>query len=498
MPDFTPKPRPGNDSANDRLIYPKGRTLRTLNLIMAGLLIASTGQLAAAPSKAPPRPAAKAGAKPAAKPAAPKPAALPDTPEAAELRRAFHFAFPIYEMMRTRTMQLDRAAAAGLPNGVNFVLPRLTLTGAADRDVTTPNNDTLYGSVWLDLAGGPVTLDIPPLPGRYHSAALMSLQTDNTAILGTRTGGQGGRYTIVGPGFSGPTPPGTELIRSATNDAWLLIRVLVDGPKDREAAAKALQGFTLTDADGNTAPVATLRAPASPDGKTFLAVVNEALARSAADPALAAKAAQFAGAGIGAQPSPENIAQWTKYLPALRAELKSGLAGAGEVIQGWSYPGYAIGDVGADDALRAKIALGGLAALPRVEAIYLTATADRDGNALDGSKAWRVNLPPNLPVGAFWSLTMYEQDSAGRLFFVPNSLNRYSVGSRSPELRSNRDGSYEIFIQPTAPTGERIVNWLPSPAKGKFTLVWRAYLPRAPLLDGSFRLPPVEAGELIE
>jgi hypothetical protein len=326
----------------------------------------------------------------------------------------------------------------------------------------------------------------------------MSLQTDNTAILGTRTGGQGGRYTIVGPGYAGPTPPGTELIRSATNDAWLLIRVLVDGPRDLDAAAKALQGFTIKADDGNTAPVPTMRAPATPDGKTFLAVVNEALARSAANTTLAGKAAPFAAQGIGVDPSPEALAMWTKYLPALRAELKSGLGGAGEIVQGWSYPGMGIGDFGDDDALRAKIALGGLAALPRVEAIYLTANADKDGNKLDGSKAWRVNLPPNLPVGAFWSLTMYEQDASGRLFFVPNSLNRYSVGNRSPQLRSNRDGSYEIFIQPTAPSGERIVNWLPSPAKGNFTLVWRAYLPRAPLLDGSFRLPPVESGELIE
>jgi hypothetical protein len=471
--------------------------MRTFNLAMAALMLASGSGLAAAPAKPAPKATAKPAAKPAPKPAA-KPVALPDTPEAAELRRAFHFAFPIYEIMRTRTMQLDRAAAAGLPNGVNFVLPRLTLAGPADRDVTTPNNDTLYGSVWLDLAGGPVTLDVPPLPGRYHSAALMSLQTDNTAILGTRTGGQGGRYTIVGPGFSGPTPPGTELIRSATNDAWLLIRVLVDGPKDVEAAGKALQGFTITAADGNTAPVPTLRAPATPDGKTFLAVVNEALARSAANPTLATRAAQFAGQGIGAETSPEAVAMWTKYLPALRAELKSGLTGAGDLVQGWSYPGMGIGDFGEDDLLRARIALGGLAALPRVEAIYLTANTDAQGNKLDGSKAWRVNLPPNLPVGAFWSLTMYEQDAAGRLFFVPNSLNRFSVGNRSPQLRSNRDGSYEIFIQPTAPSGERIVNWLPSPAKGNFTLVWRAYLPRAPLLDGSFRLPPVESGELIE
>lgn len=478
--------------------------MRTLNLMMTALLLSSATGLFAAPAKPPARPATKAAtkapAKPAAKPAAaaPKLAPLPDTPEIAELRRAFRFAFPIYEVMRTRSVQLGRAAAAGLPNGVNFVLPKVTLANASDRDVTTPNNDTLYGSVWLDLAGGPVILDVPPLPGRYHSAALMSLTTDNTAILGTRTGGQGGRYALVGPGFAGPAPAGTELVRSATNDAWLLIRVLVDGPDDLEKARKALQDFTIKAADGNIVPVPTMVAPANPDGKTFVAVVNEALARSAANTSLAGRAAPFAANGIGAEATPEAAAMWSKYLPALRAELKGGLGDIGNIVQGWSYPGMGIGDAGDDDDLRAKVALGGLAALPRIEAMYLTAKTDKDGNPLDGAKPWRVNLPANLPVGAFWSLTMYEQDKDGRLFFVPNVLNRFSVGNRSPQLRANRDGSYEIFIQPTKPSGERVVNWLPSPAQGKFTLVFRAYLPRAPFLDGSFRLPPVEAGELIE
>jgi hypothetical protein len=101
-----------------------------------------------------------------------------------------------------------------------------------------------------------------------------------------------------------------------------------------------------------------------------------------------------------------------------------------------------------------------------------------------------------MPIGAFWSLTMYEQTPDGRLFFVPNELNRYAIGDRSFHLRPERDGSYEIFVQNAMPQGERVVNWLPAP-KGKFVLVFRAYLPREQMLDGSFRLPPVEEGEVI-
>ena len=474
--------------------------MRHINLIMAALLLSGSVTSIAAPArktakKVATRPVAKAVAAPA------KIAPLPDTAEVAELRRAFHFAFPIYEIMRTRALHLGKASAAGLPNAVNFILPRATLADATSREVTTPNNDTLYGSLWLDLAAGPVTVTVPPLAGRYNSAALYSLTSDVSAILGSRSGGNGGRYAIVGPGYNGPVPAGTETIRSATNDAWLLVRVLVKSPEDVAAAADALGGFDVGTETGRADPVATIAAvPMAPDARTFLAVVNEALARSSANASLAARANVFAALGIGSDwdgLSPETRAFWARSLPALRAELKNGLADAGDVVGGWSYPKFAIGDYGDDDTLRARIALGGLGALPRVEAMYLSARTDKDGAALDGSKAYTVTIPRGVPTGAFWSLAMYQQEPDGRLFFVPNGLNRFAVGDQSPQLRSNRDGSYEIFVQATPPGGERVVNWLPAP-KGKFVLVFRGYLPRAPFLDGSFRLPPVVTSEMIE
>ncbi len=434
-------------------------------------------------------------------PAAPKLAPLPDTPEIAELRRAFDFAFPIYEVMRTRDALLARVRnAAGIPNAVNMLFPRTTLADETAREITTPNNDTLYSTGFLDLAGGPVLLTVPALPGRYHSAALMSLTTDNTAILGTRTGGNGGTWLIAGPGWKGTPPSGAELVRSATNDAWLLVRVLVNGPDDLAAASTAVAGFRLEPAPGRTDAVPTaVAASMTPDAKTFLAVVNEAVARSSANTALVARAQGFAAQGIGndwATLSPDVRAMWTKYLPSLRAELKGGLAQSGDVVQGWSYPGAQIGDYGDNDRLRALVALGGLAALPRVEAMYLSARADKDGAPLTGAKSYRVHIPGRLPVGAFWSLTMYQVEPDGRLFFVPNELKRFAVGDRSKHLRPERDGSYEIFVQAPKPGGERVVNWLPAP-KGGFALVFRGYLPRAEFLDGSFRLPPVVVDEMI-
>ncbi|MBV8971033.1 MAG: DUF1254 domain-containing protein [Sphingomonadaceae bacterium] len=459
------------------------------------------GSAAAAPADpAPPPAVSPAPAAPAATaPAGPAPAD-PVAPAAqadkrADLRAAYAFALPVYEMMRTRQLQVSKVEAMGAP-GVNHLYARTALADATTRDVTTPNNDTLYSSAWLDLAGGPVILDTPAIPGRYHSAALMDLYTDNVAIVGTRGGGRGGRYLIAGPGWTGTPPPQTTVLRSPTNDAWLLVRVLVNGPDDLAAATGLIRGFSLSVTDSHAPPVPVRSVPtAIPDAATFLAVVDEALARNP----LPDRARAFAALNLapGAPASPETIARWDAALPALRAEVKGGLAETGTTVDGWTYPGEGIGQYGdRDDAARACVALGGLGALPRTEAVYLTAKADAAGAPLTGAKAYTVHLPPKLPVGAFWSLTMYEQDAGGRLFFVDTPSKRFAVGDRTPELRPNADGSYDIFVQPAAPSGERVVNWLPSP-KGRFVLIFRAYLPGPAFLNGSFRLPPVAASEVI-
>ncbi|WP_310497138.1 DUF1254 domain-containing protein [Sandarakinorhabdus sp.] len=472
--------------------------MRILGMILLALGWSTAMPVVAAPAKPPAKLAAKGPLRPLAKaPAKPAaPTTLPDTPQVQAVRRAFRFAFPIYEIMRTRGLQLGRAEAAGFSNAVNALLPRLTLADATTREITTPNNDTLYASAWLDLSQGPVVFSVPALPGRYNSAALMTVTSDVVAVLGTRTAPQGGRYAIVGPGYTGPAPSGTELVRSPTNQAWLLVRVVVNGKDDIPAASQAILSYTM--AGPGAVPPFALATPPAPDGKAFLSVVNAVIAASGSSD-LQAKLMGIADTGLGRDwdaLTPDAQALWNRAIPIMTRELRGGLADIGGTVDGWSYPPFNIAEYGDDDDLRAKVALGGLAALPRVEAVYLSARSDATGAALDGSKSWRVRIPAGLPLQAFWSLTMYQQEADGRLFFVPNPLDRFAVGDRSRHLRPDRDGSTEIFVQAQKPSGERVVNWLPAPG-GKFVLVFRAYLPKAPLLDGSFRLPPVIEGEMI-
>jgi hypothetical protein len=91
------------------------------------------------------------------------------------------------------------------------------------------------------------------------------------------------------------------------------------------------------------------------------------------------------------------------------------------------------------------------------------------------------------PVNGFWSLTLYNEHH----FFEPNSLGRYSLGTKSRALRRGSDGSLTIYVQAEPPPEAQRENWLPAPRTGAFALYIRAYWPKAAVLDGSWTPPPV-------
>jgi len=120
------------------------------------------------------------------------------------------------------------------------------------------------------------------------------------------------------------------------------------------------------------------------------------------------------------------------------------------------------------------------------EALYWWANPDGAGRALSGAHDYTLHFAPGglPPNEAFWSLTMGDAKN----HYVPNPLERYSVGDRSG-LVPNADGSLDIYLQRTAPAGHE-PNWLPAPS-GKFILWLRVYIPGAAILDGRYAVPPV-------
>lgn len=411
----------------------------------------------------------------------------------AAIRAAFYYAYPLYEFARTE-QTLGRSL--GGPGVLNTVTRRAQLSGPQSRNVTAPNNDTIYASSFLELSGGPVEIVAPSIPDRYFSIAFMDAFTDNFAYIGTRaTKGKGGRFWIVGPQWRGRAPAGVRVLRSSTNDVWMLARVLVEGPDDLAAATALLEQIQVTVpggqriARGFTVPATT----GVPEAANFLGVVTEILRRSPGGLGETARAARFRTLGIGAEsPSPALLAKWSAFLPKGYQDLREGFLFRDLVVGGWTYQPRGVGEFGRNDRLRALIALGGIAALGEKEAMYFHANFDGAGARLTGENAYQWRVPPGgVPAKAFWSLTMYDPQPDGRYFLVENPINRYSIGDRTPGLVHEPDGSLIIPIQHERPNGRLAPNWLPAP-KGPIRLALRAYLPKPELLARKWRVPALE------
>ena len=108
------------------------------------------------------------------------------------------------------------------------------LANASMTDVVSPNFDTLYCFIHLDLNKEPVVLVVPPVPAdRYYTFEFVDAYTNVFDYLGTRaTGSNGGTYLIAGPDWNGQVPEGITKIWSPTNLAWIINHILVKGPSD--------------------------------------------------------------------------------------------------------------------------------------------------------------------------------------------------------------------------------------------------------------------------
>ncbi|MFN3592685.1 MAG: DUF1254 domain-containing protein, partial [Thermaurantiacus sp.] len=401
------------------------------------------------------------------------------------------FGFPIFEFARTGIA--TAGARPGQPHRFNQLQHARRLLDHRARQITAPNHDTIYSSARLDLTQGPLLVELPASREGYFSIAFMNAFTDNFAYSGTRaTAGAGGRALVAGPRWDGVAPTGVRLVRSATDDVWMLGRFLVDSPDGLTAAHQLQDSLRILEAP-DAAPPSIDAWPAA-DPSHFLRVVNIMLARMSLEDPVGRRSRLFAEVGL--QPgaidafsglAPALQAEWLRALPSVVRHLGRGFADLGQTLDGWQSPPAGIGAPGDNDLVRATVALSGLAALEEVEATYRRADVDSAGRQLTGAGRYQLRIPAAVPVGAFWSLTAYEIDESGRLFLVANPSGRYAIGSHAGELHHEADGSVRVTLA-QADFGGR--NWLPTPA-GPFALIFRAYLPEPQLLQGRWRLPAV-------
>lgn len=139
--------------------------------------------------------------------------------------------------------------------------------------------------------------------------------------------------------------------------------------------------------------------------------------------------------------------------------------GMGQVAPGW-LGSRVTGSVDADPWTRASVALTGLLALDRRQAIYFVRKTDDAGAALDEHCRYRVSGGA-LP-GRWWSITAYAAD---------NYLPRNQDGALSIDAtRVHRDaaGAWSALVSARREPG---ADWISSRNAGHFDLTLRIYNP---------------------
>jgi hypothetical protein len=405
-------------------------------------------------------------------------------------REAWIYCLPLIETARVRAHGPEYAPSANGGDGINAFIHYRDLATPAERLVTSPNVDTLYSLAFVDLGNGPATVTLPATGNRYFSLQLMDMYTNSFAVIGTRTnGGDGGPFVLVGPRDAAPA----GAIGAPTPWIWALVRIGVNGPEEMEIVHKIQDGIALEASPAR--PLGSFAERQSAWGDYF----SSASALLAENPPLAGDEAVISriaplglGPSLGFDPAKFTGAE-AQEIEAGIADARNLLAGPGteEPVNGWRYPRADLGDFGQDYVFRARVAVGGLGALPRHEAMYMRAIAP-GGRPRFWDGAWRLSFPPGQlpPVDAFWSLTMYEATGQG-FFLAENPLRRYAIGGGAKGLRPNADGSLDIWIARQDPGGGRTENWLPAPAMGPYIMTLRAYLPKPALLTGAYLLPPI-------
>lgn len=130
--------------------------------------------------------------------------------------------------------------------------------------------------------------------------------------------------------------------------------------------------------------------------------------------------------------------------------------------------------------------------IPGVGSQYLMGFLDADGNPFDGAKTYKVVLPSHIPAEAFWSLTLYDNQTRSMLRTPQNYPRAGSQSFPSPAAEAAADGSTTVWFGPSQPEGVARGNWIQTvPGKGWFTIL-RLYSPLPSFFDKSWRAGEIE------
>jgi len=384
--------------------------------------------------------------------------------------------------------------------------------------VLTGNTSTMYAIGFLALEkDGPTVVDLPT--GMLGILDDMAFHYMSDLGVAGPDKGKGGKYLVLPPGYKGDVPDGYYVVPSKTNGVWLFMRGYLD--KGIKAASDNIRDSL------KVYPLAKASHPAAmefinvsgmefstvlpndysffeklhtliqgepddylgPEAKGMMAAVGLEKGKPFGPDARMKKILEDAAA-IG-----NAAARAISYFPRDPGNYTYGMD------SGWVVP-YADHDTTftTNGAYRLDprvlMHFGYICVSPAMAVTadpgkgsdYAMAMLDSNKKALDGSKTYKLHLPPNPPAKDFWAVTMYDTQTRSQL---QTDQQFPTLGSQDDGLKTNADGSYDIYFAPEAPEGQEN-NWLQTiPGKSWF-IAFRMYGPLEAWIDQSWRPGEIE------
>ncbi len=378
----------------------------------------------------------------------------------------------------------------------------------------TGNTTVVYTFMWIDLKDGPMVMETPPNVLGIIDNAWFHYVTDFGNAGPDK--GKGGKYLLVPPDYKGKIPSGYIVRKSKTYGHWLAMRGFMKNFEPDPVVKNMKDHFRLYPLGSkpkkvnwvNTAmkDFNTLHA----QDATFFEEVNEIVQEepnSAENPEILGLLASI-GIQKGKPFKPD--ARMQKILAEAAAV---GTAAQRTILfrnrdeKAVIWPGsksWEIGFLGGSHEFmndgvslinsRTRFHFYATGITPAMVkpplgagSQYVIGLRDSEGNPLDGSKTYRIHIPPNIPARRFWDITVYDNQTRSLI----QTDNAYpGVTSIDPGTVKNADGSYDVYIGAKKPEGN--VNWIQSiPGKG-WNMLWRIYGPERAWYDKKWRPSEIE------
>jgi len=399
--------------------------------------------------------------------------------------------------------------------------------------ITTPNSDVIYGLTFADLSKtGPLVIEAPPmlqgLLDDFWHRPLKGPNVKGIQYLGDigfpgPDKGKGGKYLVVPKGYDGKVDARRYYVyESPTNGVFVFLRGFFQSVDDLSPGVKSVEGIKIYPLQGERQEMKFAHLSDVPADALFprdfryfemldrlvqseqvddvdpymhgvLAALGIAKGRKFAPTAeqrqlldQAATAAWKMGKNIAATYDAQEHARWWSDRQWV-AHAKTHLDDFMHTLldEEWRNRETGHTDVNAKAHMfinHYSISTGMVSSIPGLGAKYSNAYKDSEGNYLRGEHTYTIDLPPNPPAKLFWSLTIYDADTAagmgapGQTYPSLNSLNQLEV---------NPDGSITFLVGPNPVPGKK--NFIQTmPGKGWFAII-RWYGPTQDFFDRKYK-----------